>query len=83
MTRWTYKIRKGNKKKEKIRSKIGEGGYGMRIKNEENNKRAREIVCCAGCKKYVRYGSMYPHKKTCKGIHEPTPLERLRKLVVE
>ena len=36
-------------------------------KNEENKKRAREIVCCAGCKKSMSYGSLGPHKKSVRG----------------
>ena len=54
-----------------------------KLKNEENKKRSREIVGCAGCKKSMSRGSMRPHKKICKGFKEPTPLELLTKCMTE
>jgi hypothetical protein len=32
-------------------------------KNEENQKRARKVVCCEYCKQNLSYGSLWSHKK--------------------
>jgi hypothetical protein len=45
--------------------------------HEKHKKRAREIVCCAECKTYMCYGSMFAHRKICKGFRELTPLDLL------
>ena len=52
-------------------------------KNEENKKRSREMVSCSVCKKSMCHGSLRPHKQSCKGFKEPTPLELLTTCMIE
>ena len=69
--------------KNKLRDRYFEDEEFRNSKKEENNTRSRQIVLCDGCKKNLKYGSMFAHRKICKGVHEPTPLERLRKVIAD
>ena len=69
--------------KKKLRDRYFEDEGFRNSKNEENKTRSRQIVSCDGCKKNLTYGSMFSHRKICRGEHEPTPLERLRKIIAD
>ena len=43
--------------------------------NEQNKARSNTTVVCNDCKRMMVCGSMYEHKKRCRGHRELTPLE--------
>jgi hypothetical protein len=66
-------------RKMKLRDRYWADENFRKKQNEENQKRAREIVFCVSCKKKYTYGSIGPHKKVCKGFVEPNPIDLLIK----
>ena len=71
------------KVKKQLRDRYLEDEVFRNLKNEENKARSKQHVLCDGCEKTLKYGSMFAHRKICRGRHEPTPLERLRKILVD
>ena len=47
------------------------------IKVEENKARSKTRVICSECKDEFAYGSMFAHKKRCRGIDVFSSLEML------
>ena len=49
----------------------------------EASARSKSTVVCSECDKVMRYSSMIPHRKCCKGPKKKTTLEELLELSVE